>query len=396
MAQSSEFTILRTGGLGPGRALGLLAVLGAAFGVLTFVVGDFVAPVSERQAVRAEGQRPAAACSSVGGGAWLKERRSTPEGERSYSVNVGGATAGGALLSASASSSSTPTAAWSRASRPARAASPTTAPGRWPTPRWRAGRRARSPGSPRVQTQPRSHADLAEHARRRRRGRGGAAAEHHDHGRAVALQRPPERPGAGRAALRDPVLEEGAVPAGLPGDGGAGAALRLPARARRRRQLQGLRRHHAGHQLRAAEQPGRPHRPAARLDTLGRGGHARASSTCCCRWPRSPGWCVTVEAHEPANRPDPLRPRRARPALGRSPSRPWPQRVRAARPGVPVRLAFLEFMAPNLPDAGAELAAAGCTRIEVVPMFLGAGGHVRKDLPAAAGRAARRASRPAA
>lgn len=56
-------------------------------------------------------------------------------------------------------------------------------------------------------------------------------------------------------------------------------------------------------------------------------------------------------------------------------------RVREARPGVPVRLAYLEFMAPNLPDAGAELASAGCTRIEVVPMFLGAGGHVRKDLP---------------
>ncbi|MDP1649542.1 MAG: CbiX/SirB N-terminal domain-containing protein [Rubrivivax sp.] len=56
-------------------------------------------------------------------------------------------------------------------------------------------------------------------------------------------------------------------------------------------------------------------------------------------------------------------------------------RVRAARPGVPVRLAYLEFMAPNLPAAGAELAGAGCTRIEVVPMFLGAGGHVRKDLP---------------
>jgi sirohydrochlorin cobaltochelatase len=47
-------------------------------------------------------------------------------------------------------------------------------------------------------------------------------------------------------------------------------------------------------------------------------------------------------------------------------------RVRAARPGVPVRLAYLEFMAPSLPDAGAELARAGCTRIEVVPMFLGA------------------------
>jgi len=57
-------------------------------------------------------------------------------------------------------------------------------------------------------------------------------------------------------------------------------------------------------------------------------------------------------------------------------------RVRAARPGLAVRLAYLEFMAPSLPEAGAELAAAGCTRIEVVPLFLGAGGHVRKDLPA--------------
>jgi sirohydrochlorin cobaltochelatase len=55
--------------------------------------------------------------------------------------------------------------------------------------------------------------------------------------------------------------------------------------------------------------------------------------------------------------------------------------VRAARPGLPVRLAFLEFMAPTLPAAGAELAAAGCNRITVLPMFLGAGGHVRKDLP---------------
>jgi sirohydrochlorin cobaltochelatase len=56
-------------------------------------------------------------------------------------------------------------------------------------------------------------------------------------------------------------------------------------------------------------------------------------------------------------------------------------RLRRLRPGVEVRLAFLEFMAPSLPDAGATLAAAGCTAVEVVPLFLGAGGHVRRDLP---------------
>ena len=55
--------------------------------------------------------------------------------------------------------------------------------------------------------------------------------------------------------------------------------------------------------------------------------------------------------------------------------------VRAQRPDVPVRLAFLEFMTPSLPDAGAELAALGCVDVQVLPLFLGAGGHVRKDLP---------------
>jgi lipopolysaccharide export system permease protein len=45
MAQSSEFTILRTGGLGPGRALSLLAVLGVAFAALTFVIGAVEGPL---------------------------------------------------------------------------------------------------------------------------------------------------------------------------------------------------------------------------------------------------------------------------------------------------------------------------------------------------------------
>lgn len=56
--------------------------------------------------------------------------------------------------------------------------------------------------------------------------------------------------------------------------------------------------------------------------------------------------------------------------------------VRQQRPSTPVELAFLEFMSPALPEAGARLAALGCTSVAVVPLFLGAGGHVRKDLPA--------------
>jgi sirohydrochlorin cobaltochelatase len=56
-------------------------------------------------------------------------------------------------------------------------------------------------------------------------------------------------------------------------------------------------------------------------------------------------------------------------------------RLRARHPGVAVRLAFLEFMSPSLGEAGAQLAAQGCHAVAVLPMFLGAGGHVRKDLP---------------
>jgi sirohydrochlorin cobaltochelatase len=57
------------------------------------------------------------------------------------------------------------------------------------------------------------------------------------------------------------------------------------------------------------------------------------------------------------------------------------QRVRDSAPGLLVRNAYLEFMAPNLVDAGQALAEAGCTHVEVLPVFLGAGGHVRKDVP---------------
>ena len=56
-------------------------------------------------------------------------------------------------------------------------------------------------------------------------------------------------------------------------------------------------------------------------------------------------------------------------------------RLRLLAPDLQVTLAFLEFMAPDLRTAGDALAAQGCTRVSVVPLFLGAGGHVRKDLP---------------
>lgn len=96
MAQASEFTILRTGGLGPGRALTLLTGLGLIFAALTFAVGEYLAPAAERQAVLLKA-RSSGGIQLGGAGAWLKESRSTPEGERSYSINVGGTAAGGQL-----------------------------------------------------------------------------------------------------------------------------------------------------------------------------------------------------------------------------------------------------------------------------------------------------------
>lgn len=56
-------------------------------------------------------------------------------------------------------------------------------------------------------------------------------------------------------------------------------------------------------------------------------------------------------------------------------------RCRTQRGADRVALAFLEFMAPDLVAGGNTLVAAGCTAVDVVPLFLGAGGHVRKDLP---------------
>lgn len=55
--------------------------------------------------------------------------------------------------------------------------------------------------------------------------------------------------------------------------------------------------------------------------------------------------------------------------------------LRAQAPELRVTLAFLELMKPDLATAAAELAAGGCTRVTVVPLFLGSGGHVRQDLP---------------
>ena len=47
-------------------------------------------------------------------------------------------------------------------------------------------------------------------------------------------------------------------------------------------------------------------------------------------------------------------------------------RIRAQQPALPLRLAFLESLSPDLAQAASDL----------LPMFLGPGTHLRRDLPA--------------
>lgn len=83
-AQSSEYTILRTSGLGPGRALKTLLTLGLGFVLLTFIIGDYVAPVADRtaQLLKARYQGNITMGQT---GAWLKEKQPYAQ----YSVNIG-------------------------------------------------------------------------------------------------------------------------------------------------------------------------------------------------------------------------------------------------------------------------------------------------------------------
>ena len=55
--------------------------------------------------------------------------------------------------------------------------------------------------------------------------------------------------------------------------------------------------------------------------------------------------------------------------------------VAARMNAVPVRLAFLELMQPDLTGAADALVADGCATLTVVPIFLGQGKHLRRDLP---------------
>ena len=83
-AQSSEFTIMRTSGMGPWLALRTLLTLGIAFVALTVLVGDYITPAadnySQKLRILGKGQ-----ISSGATGAWLKEKQA----DHSIAINVG-------------------------------------------------------------------------------------------------------------------------------------------------------------------------------------------------------------------------------------------------------------------------------------------------------------------
>ncbi len=92
LAQSSEFTILRTSGLDPWRALRSLLTLGMGFVLLTFALGDYVSPYADRTAQLLKARYTGRI--TVGQtGAWLKEKQAYGQ----YAVNVGELASDGVL-----------------------------------------------------------------------------------------------------------------------------------------------------------------------------------------------------------------------------------------------------------------------------------------------------------
>jgi sirohydrochlorin cobaltochelatase len=82
----------------------------------------------------------------------------------------------------------------------------------------------------------------------------------------------------------------------------------------------------------------------------------------------------------------------SRDPLWRAPLEAVATAIAAKHPNTPVRCAYLELCAPDLPTVTTEMIAAcalfpwasglkGTLNIRIVPMFLGMGKHAREDLP---------------
>jgi sirohydrochlorin cobaltochelatase len=62
------------------------------------------------------------------------------------------------------------------------------------------------------------------------------------------------------------------------------------------------------------------------------------------------------------------------------PFRAIERKVAQANADKTVALAFLELMQPTLPDAIDRMAAEGCGRITIAPLFMAQGAHLKRDL----------------
>lgn len=71
----------------------------------------------------------------------------------------------------------------------------------------------------------------------------------------------------------------------------------------------------------------------------------------------------------------------SRDPLWRLPIEAVAAQISARQPGMLVRCAYLEICTPSLPEAAADLMAAGARELRVFPLFLGVGKHAREDLP---------------
>ncbi len=87
LALSSEFTIMRTSGLGPASALATLLGIGLIFTAVTWVLGDYAAPASTHWAENIKGE--------LGNrGAWLRDKQE----EGQYFVHIEGVRERGQVL----------------------------------------------------------------------------------------------------------------------------------------------------------------------------------------------------------------------------------------------------------------------------------------------------------
>ena len=71
----------------------------------------------------------------------------------------------------------------------------------------------------------------------------------------------------------------------------------------------------------------------------------------------------------------------SRDAAWRAPFDAIAAQISTQPPGLLVRCAYLQLCAPDLPQAVADLRQAGCQHISIAPLFLGAGTHIRQDVP---------------